>query len=263
MLGGVIFDLGSTLIYSESDHQWGAILPRMRQDLLRYLESAGYRLDAPAFLNRLSANFAEFDRQRQTDWVEYTTTYLLTKTLAELGAPPPSPEVLTGALRAYYAYSETLWRTMPGAHATLQALQTAGLRLALVSNAGDDANVQRLIDQAGLRPYFDPIVVSAAVGLRKPNPKIFERVLAGWGLAPGAVVMVGDTLGADILGAQLAGLRHIWLTAHADHPANHAHRDMIVPEAQAASLPGVLTVLRAWGVVVDDGADRRRPPDGQ
>jgi putative hydrolase of the HAD superfamily len=248
MLGGVIFDLGSTLIYSESDHQWGPLLPRMRQDLLRHLQACGYQLDPQAFLNRLSANYAVFDQQRQTDWVEYTTTYILQRTLAELDAPPPAPEVLAGALQAYYAYSETQWRVMPGAHATLSQLQAAGLRLAIISNAGDDGNVQRLIDQAGLRPYFDPILVSAAVGLRKPNPKIFERVLTAWGLEPAAGVMVGDTLGADILGAQLAGLRHVWLTAHADHAANQAHRGNIVPEAEVASLPELIPLLRAWGV---------------
>ncbi len=59
--------------------------------------------------------------------------------------------------------------------------------------------------------------------------------------------MVGDTLGADILGAQLAGLRHVWLTAHADHPANAAHRGQIVPEMEVAGLPELLPVLRAWG----------------
>lgn len=247
MLRGVIFDLGSTLIYSESDHQWGALLPRMRQDVLRHLQAHGYTLDPQSFLNRLAANVAVFDAQRQTDWVEYTTSYILTQTLAELGAPAPSPELLAEALAAYYAHSETQWRLMPGAHAVLETLRAAGLRLGLVSNAGDDGNVQRLIDNAGLRPFFDPILVSAAVGLRKPNPKILERVLAAWGLASAEAVMIGDTLGADILGAQLAGLRHIWLTAHAAHPANAAHAGQIVPEAEAASLPEVLPILRAWG----------------
>jgi putative hydrolase of the HAD superfamily len=155
--------------------------------------------------------------------------------------------MIAQALQAYYAHSETQWRVMPGAHATLEQLRQAGLRLGLISNAGDDANVQRLIDQAGLRAYFDPILVSAAVGLRKPNPQIFALVLSAWGLPPAECVMVGDTLGADILGAQLAGLRHVWLTAHADHPANQAHRGQIVPEMEVASLPELLPVLRAWG----------------
>jgi HAD superfamily hydrolase (TIGR01549 family) len=247
MIRGVLFDLGSTLIYSEHDHQWGAILPRMRQDVLRHLEAAGYRLDGPAFLDRLAANIADFDRQRQTDWVEYTTSYLLKKTLDELGAPPPSAQVLADAVQSYYAYSEGLWRTMPGAHETLTTLADAGLRLGIISNAGDDGNVQRLIDNAGLRRHFDPILVSAAVGLRKPNPRIFAMALEVWGLAPAECVMVGDTLGADILGAQMTGLRHVWLTAHADHAANRGHRGQIVPEAEVAALPELLPLLRGWG----------------
>jgi putative hydrolase of the HAD superfamily len=218
----------------------------MRQDLLAQLLARGYTLNAAAFLNRLSAKYAEFDRQRQTDWVEYTTEWILTSTLAELGAPPPSPEVLAEALRAYYAFSETQWTPMPGVHETLQRLRGEGFRLAIISNASDAGNVQRLIDNADLRGYFDPIIISAAVGLRKPNPKIFDQVLGPWGFKPAECVMIGDTLGADILGAQLAGLRHIWLTAQADHPANRAHRGQIRPEAEAASLPELVPLIQQW-----------------
>jgi putative hydrolase of the HAD superfamily len=125
-------------------------------------------------------------------------------------------------------------------------LAAAGFKLAIVSNAADDENVQRLIDNAGLRPYFHPIVVSAAVGIRKPNPKIFESVLGPWGLTAAECVMVGDTLGADILGAQLANMRHAWITAHADHTANRAHRGHIIPEAEIASLAELPALLEGW-----------------
>ncbi|MCS6910221.1 MAG: HAD family hydrolase [Anaerolineales bacterium] len=246
MICGVIFDLGSTLIYSTHDRNWGAIMSRMQADLLAHLNAHGYNLSPEAFYSRLSANYAVFDRQRQNDWVEYTAGYLIRTTLADLGAPAPSPDLLAEAVRAYFASSETLYSVMPGAHETLRKLRAAGLRLGLISNASDDGNVQRLIDNAGLREYFDPILVSAAVGLRKPNPRIFELVLEAWKLPPAAVVMVGDTLGADILGAQLAGLRHVWLSARADVPANRAHRGNIVPEAEIQALPELLPLLRRW-----------------
>lgn len=246
MIRGIIFDLGSTLIYSADDHNWGALLPRMRGDLLAHLRAAGYNLEGRDFLNRLSAQYAIFDQQRQTDWVEYTSSYLITSTLEEMGAPPPSEAVLAQALHAYYAFSETRWRVLPEAHATLQKLAAAGYQLAIVSNAADNDNVQRLIDNARLRPYFDPIIVSAAVGIRKPNPKIFDRVLGPWGLTAAECVMVGDTLGADILGAQMANMRHAWLTAHADHSANHAHRGIILPEAEIASLAELPALLERW-----------------
>ncbi len=246
MIHGVIFDLGSTLIYSENDHNWGAVLPRMRADLLTHLQAAGYALDRARFLNLFSAKYQDYNDQRQTDWVEYTSAYILRSTLEELGAPPPPPELAESALQAYYAFSESLWQPMPGVHETLRTLQAAGLKLAIISNAADDANVQRLIDNARLRPYFEPIIVSAAVGIRKPNPKIFDLVLAPWGLAPAECVMVGDTLGADILGAQFAGVHDVWLTAQAGHAANAAHRGNIIPTHEIASLvelPGLLSTM--------------------
>lgn len=248
MLRGVIFDLGSTLIYAESEKNWGIVLPRMRNDLLRFLNTNGYALNPADFLSRLAENYAVFDQQRQTDWVEYTTAYLITQTLADLRQPVPPPALLESARQAYFAYSETLYTVLPDAHTTLHQLRAAGLKLGLISNASDNENVQRLIDRAQLREYFDPVVVSAAVGLRKPNPRIFDLVLKPWNLRPEECVMVGDTLGADILGAQLAGLRHVWLTAHADHPANHAHRGNIVPEAEVAQLSELPTLLTAWGM---------------
>ncbi len=246
MIRGLVFDLGSTLIYNERDTNWAYVLDRMRTDLLAVLQSAGYRLDAPEFLARFAAKVHEYSDQRQTDWVEYTTTWILTSTLEEMRQPAPPAELVESALAAYYAYSESLWRPVPGLHPTLRQLAAAGLRLGLISNAPDQDNVQRLIDGASLRPYFDPIVISAAVGLRKPNPAIFALLLNTWGLPAAECVMVGDTLGADILGAQLAGMHNVWFAPYANHPANVAHRGNIIPEAELVSLPELPALLSRW-----------------
>jgi HAD superfamily hydrolase (TIGR01662 family) len=248
---GLIFDLGSTLIHTPQALSWALTLDRMRGDLLACLRDAGYDLDPAEFLARFAARMRDYDAQRQTDWVEYTTAWLLESTLAELGAPPPAPQVVTWAVAAYYRYSESLWQPVPGVHAALQRLAARGYRLGLISNAADAGNVHRLIDAADLRPYFDPIVISAEVGLRKPNPRIFQRVLAAWDLLPAQVVMIGDTLGADILGAQLAGLRNVWVTNHADHPANLAHRGNILPEAEIPSVADLPALLQQWAAADD------------
>jgi HAD superfamily hydrolase (TIGR01662 family) len=243
---GLIFDLGSTLIHTPQALAWAPTLDRMRGELLASLVSAGYDLDPVEFLARFAARLREYDEQRQADWVEYTTNWLLTTTLEDLGASPPAPEVVAQAVAAYYRYSESLWQPVSGLHPTLQSLAAAGYRLGLISNAADAGNVHRLIDAASLRAYFHPIVISAEAGLRKPNPRIFQLVLDAWQLPPAQVAMIGDTLGADILGAQLAGLRNVWVTNHAGHPANIAHRGNIIPEAE---LPGVVdlpALLERW-----------------
>jgi HAD superfamily hydrolase (TIGR01509 family) len=249
MLRGVLFDLGSTLTHSPHDNNWAATLNRMRVDLLAQLQAGGCEVDARAFHARFAERVREFDEQRQTDWVEYTASYILTSTLEELGAPPPTPELLAGALAAYYAYSESLWQPVPGLHETLDELRAAGLRLGLISNAGDGENVARLLRQAGLAGAFDPELVSARVGLRKPNPAIFRMALGDWGLQADEAVMVGDSLGADILGAQLAGLHNVWVTAHAGQRANLAHRGNIIPEREIGKLEELPEVLAAWGAI--------------
>jgi HAD superfamily hydrolase (TIGR01662 family) len=246
MIRGVIFDLGSTLMYTQHDLNWANTYHQMRADLLAYLQAAGYSLDPAQFLALFAAKVSEYSDQRQTDWVEYTTQWILASTLAELKAPPPPPELLEQSVAAYFAYSESLWQPVPHLHATLRELAAAGLRLGLISNAADEGNVQRLVDRMGLRDRLDPLLISAAVGLRKPNPAIFHRLLQAWDLRPQACVMVGDTLGADILGAQLVGLHNVWMTAYADSSANRAHRGNIVPECEIgtlAELPAALARL--------------------
>ena len=67
-----------------------------------------------------------------------------------------------------------------------------------------------------------------------------------WGVPAAECVMIGDTLGADILGAQLAGMRNVWVTNHAGHPANVAHRGNIVPEAEIPGLAELPALLARW-----------------
>jgi FMN phosphatase YigB (HAD superfamily) len=86
----------------------------------------------------------------------------------------------------------------------------------MCSNATDDRLIQRLVDGLGFRPFLEPPLSSAATGIRKPDPAAFEPILAAWSLPAGSIAMVGDSLEADILGAQRAGLRSVWIRARAD-----------------------------------------------
>lgn len=235
MLRGLIFDLGSTLIFNQHNNQWSKLRPRMVADLIIDLKAQGLAFDDNQFTAAFIHNIEDFDQQRQTHFKEITTEYILRVTFKELNIQADHLD-LPHALTALFAFSESQWQPMPHVHQTLRLMQERGLKLAIVSNAADSANVQRLIDNAALRPYFDPIIISANVGVRKPNPRIFEPVLKTWNVAPNEVVMIGDTLGADILGAKNAHIKSIWVTMQADTPYNIAHRDTILPDAVCESL---------------------------
>ena len=61
----------------------------------------------------------------------------------------------------------------------------------------------------GVSELLDTVVSSADVGLRKPDPRIFELACANVGVSPNASVHVGDHVYADVLGASAAGMRAV------------------------------------------------------
>ena len=80
--------------------------------------------------------------------------------------------------------------------------------LALISNFDHPPYVRRLLDKCGLTEFFDVVVVSGEVGIKKPDPGIFRLALDATGLRPSQVVHVGDT-DEDILGARTAGIEPV------------------------------------------------------
>lgn len=238
---GILFDLGHTLIYFDAD--WPQVLEQADSALLQPLKAAGLVLPEEAFLKEFRDRALHYHDERNTEFVEYTTAYLLSTLLAKYGYPQVPEALLRSALKAMYAVSQAHWQPEDDAIPILAALKERGYRLGMISNASDEDDVQTLVDKARLRPFLDFILTSAAVGVRKPNPRIFELALEKWGFPPERVAMVGDTLGADILGARNAGLFGIWITRRADVPANRAHAGTIQPDASIASLselPGLL-----------------------
>lgn len=241
IIEGVLFDLGHTLLYFDGD--WTQSIPQSDAQLVASLQSAGYQMDGQLFIPRFRSQLQAYHKERESEFIEYTTAYILRQVLAEFGYPAVADEIVRNALAAMYTVTQASWKPEPDAHATLETLLSLGYRLGLISNAGDDADVQTLLDQANLRSYFEVILTSAGQGIRKPNPVIFWTALERLQMSPGRAVMVGDTLGADILGAYNAGIYSIWIARHGDTPGNRAHADTILPDASIESLGDLRPLL--------------------
>lgn len=230
----VLFDLGGTLIHFEG--AWPDLMQTANIELMKNLYEQGLALDPEVFLNKFRRRLAEYYIQRESEFIEYTTAQILHNLLIEMGHGDITLEMLRPALKRLYAVSQAQWKTESDTKSTLESLKKSGIRMGIVSNASDDEDVQTLVDNAGIRPYFDFVLSSAACGIRKPNPRIFQIALDNWKLPPERAAMVGDTLGADILGANNAGIYGIWITRRAGTPGNRDHEDTIRPNATIATL---------------------------
>ncbi len=245
MIRGVIFDMGATLFYFDADRE--AVFEQSLDALTEALLRLELELDAPAFRAAFSSAIRAYLRRRLADHREEPAVILLRRVLADFGhAETPEPS-LREALKAMYAVSEAHWHPDPEAELVLSALEAQGYRLGAITNAMDADNVRRLLAKAGWQDRFRPLLISAEERIRKPAPKLFQAVLEAWDLPPEAVVMVGDTLGEDVLGAQRVGLHQIWLAREADRPDNQAWVGKVVPEATAERLGDVPRLIEQLG----------------
>lgn len=103
-----------------------------------------------------------------------------------------------------------------GVEKVLSSLAGMGLALAVVSNASSQEAVEKLLEKHGLLRYFNAVITSRLVGVRKPDPRIFHYTLLLLGVRPSEAVFVGDRSYEDIYGAKSAGLYAVHLAVEED-----------------------------------------------
>jgi putative hydrolase of the HAD superfamily len=220
-LRGVIFDYGNTLVrldpsFRTTRTDYGDVVAGpgserlaaflLREGVLDAARAAGF---VERFLQAREGNRARAEREAR----EIPALRSLRETLDGLGLTAPSEAILERGLEEYFTAEVELIRPMPGSAELLDSLSGNGLRLAMLSNATSGRYVKDVVRRLGWSGRFDPLVVSADIGIRKPRPEAFRAVLDRWSFEAGEIAMVGDSLYHDVEGAQALGLVTIHLTA--------------------------------------------------
>lgn len=138
-----------------------------------------------------------------------------------------------------------LWprvEAVPGAVETLQRLRSAGLRIALATNAADsdEADIRAALARVGLDDLIDRIYCSRGVGHPKPSAAFFGFIQRDLDLSAADLIMVDDNYDVDVLGANEAGIRAVWLHEGVERS--------LTTEMQRSvrNLDEVPGVLRSW-----------------
>jgi putative hydrolase of the HAD superfamily len=112
--------------------------------------------------------------------------------------------------------------------------------LILITNGSPDLQHTKLALTPELIPYFDHIIISGEFGKGKPDPSIFEHALERLSLQKEDVIMVGDNLMTDILGANRAGIKSVWINRHQND------RNEIIPTYEIQNLKELFTILQRY-----------------
>jgi putative hydrolase of the HAD superfamily len=86
-------------------------------------------------------------------------------------------------------------------------------RLALVSDAQPCYALPE-IKAVGLDGYFDPLIISAHYGFRKPDARLIEKALDAMKLRADEVICIGNDMYRDINGASRLGIKTIFVDSN-------------------------------------------------
>jgi putative hydrolase of the HAD superfamily len=137
---------------------------------------------------------------------EYLRSTRFKKTFVDLGIHPDQiPEAFEDD---YVRICPTKTNLFPKVHDTLSYL-VEKYDLHLISN-GFRESTEMKVERTDLAKYFRTIVISEVVGINKPDPAIFEYALTKASAEKRHSVMIGDSIEADIRGAQQFGIDAIF-----------------------------------------------------
>lgn len=109
---------------------------------------------------------------------------------------------------------------IPGAKETLLSLYDQGYTIVMVAD-GLVESFRNTMEQNGLSHVFSARVISEAVGVEKPNLRMFETAMKSVGLTnadKARVIMIGNNLARDITGANRFGIRSVHLNWSERYP---------------------------------------------
>jgi putative hydrolase of the HAD superfamily len=174
----VIFDLWDTLALWPSD-----AFERVKRELARHIDDFESVWDTTY-------------RARQTGAIE---AYFRGLGLDE--------EAVADCLRLRSAFTRGALVPRDGAIDTLDELKRRGFKRGVISVCSSD--VEEAWGETELAPHVDDVVLSCAVGLSKPDPRIYELACERLGVEPGECVFVGDGANDELAGAQRVGMRAV------------------------------------------------------
>ena len=220
----ISFDLDDTL--------WAIdpVITRANQELFAWLAARYPRITAghtPQSLHEVCLSFMRARPQEKHDLSMMRKAFL-----RHLGQEAGyADDFAEEAFEVFFTARNTV-ELFPEVEAVLARLAKQ-FRLVALSNGN------ACIERIGLTRYFSASVNSAKVGAAKPDPKMFHAALAILGEPAHSMLHVGDHPEHDVLGAQRAGVRTVWLNRFAaDWPAH-----LTPPSAQVHDLQALVALL--------------------
>ena len=211
-LDAIMLDAGGTL--------W-EMKPSVSELFLRMLKKSGGRVSKERLREcirkadrHFDDDFALLDGVHEEDFWKKYDRFVLKDLELEIETQEFSKMLSTEYRRVVSKVDS--WVAYSDAHPFLKDLSKRDMKVGLVSNATELA--RRVLKNLEMDKYFDFVVLSAEVGARKPNKRIFTIAAKEAGASPSRCLFLGDKLAVDIKGASNAGMNAVLIDRENVHP---------------------------------------------
>ena len=204
MIDTILFDNWNTLVQAPQLMKYGASMEIFQQSLKR----SGLEYNCQRFIE-IYQNIAR-DQMAESEangWTEIDYVKRLLLTLKGLDVDEPLRKRL--AIQVWEEYMNEWPKHTSFYPETLPLLDSlkGKYKLGVVTNFMDGPVAHRIFDALKYETIFESLIFSAEVGYMKPAPILFLKAMKELNSKPENTIMVGDTYGADIVGAHRAGIR--------------------------------------------------------
>lgn len=244
----ILFDLDDTLIdWSGFKGSWWEREPRHLRHVYQYIHTQVHALDISS-----EVFVEEFSRRSRENWdlareslISPHLGKLLVETAQTFGVPDDRIDHDRFLIEYRWGIAEGV-RVFNEVPAVLEKLRSYGLELGIITNSFVPMSLRDIELKAfNLIKYFPRCRWSAAdAGFLKPHPEVFRTALKELNLTAKEVIFVGDSLPADIIGAQGIGMRAVW--RRPIHTNGFRPDSQIAPDAQIKTLDDLPGIVAMW-----------------
>lgn len=222
------------------------------RNLHQLLVKAGFPVSYAQFHQYYTEVIQGYITIRKQMYKEVSNLDFIVGTLKRLGMEAErSDPKLKSIVHAYFVPFRESLQILPKTYDTLTILKDEFcLKLGVVSNFTNTMAIHEFLTHLDLKQFFDVIIVSSEVGVRKPHRRIFETALRKMGVGPAESIFVGDDLECDIAGANNVGMITIQVGAPVPPPIDQIAetgkevREPYFPDYKADSIFEVVDITR-------------------